>query len=114
MNGYLQKQQAAIELALRAGTITGRQQVIDMLVLALNDPKIMANDPFGEKRILRVVDGIEKKLELWEKAWTKDPEADYMREKMDAALNQAMPGQTIVEFKERYEYVKEIKYRRGK
>lgn len=114
MNGYLQKQQAAIEMALRAGQYTGRQQIIDMLTVTANSKKFMNDDPFGETRILRLIKGIEENLEFFEKAWAKDPEADYMREKLDETLRQILPGQKIPKFIERYEYMKEIKYRRGK
>ena len=51
-NDYLAKQRAIQHGFFRAGEQTGRQAVIDMMVLALRDPEIIGKDIFGKDRMV--------------------------------------------------------------
>lgn len=54
-NNYIARLEADRKGFSRAGEQTGRQVVLDMMVLALRDPEIMGKDTFGKDRLLKVV-----------------------------------------------------------
>lgn len=54
-NNYIARLEADRKGFFRAGEQTGRQVVLDMMVLALRDPEIMGKDTFGKDRLLKVV-----------------------------------------------------------
>lgn len=112
-NDFLAKQRALQHGHFTAGLQSGRQQIIDCVSLVLRDPEIMGKDTFGKDRLLKVVQGVGKYIDLYQKAWEKDDETDYYRAKLDAALAEAYGQELHDSFLERYEFLPEIEYKRG-
>lgn len=113
-NQYLAKKAAVNRGYFIAGVESGRQQVIDMLCLALRDPEIVKKDTFGKDRLNNVICGIWKYMDLYYKAWEKDEETDYYRAKLDDALARAFGDEMKGSFLKRYEYAVEFDYVKGK
>lgn len=113
-NDYLAKQRAMKQAYLEAGVQTGRQQIIDCMVLALHDPQIMGKDTFGANRILNVVKGIGAYLDTYMEAFHATDESDYYQSKLDAALAEVLGDGMKDSFVDRYEYVKQMDYFTGK
>lgn len=113
-NAYL-KQQAEIRQGhFNAGLKCGRQQILDMVSLVLRDPDIMGKDTFGKDRLIKIIQGVGEYIDTYQKAWEKDDETDYYRDKLDEALAQAY-GETLHDsFLKRYEYAPEYDYMKGK
>lgn len=83
-NDFLARQRAIQHGFFEAGLRSGRQQILDMVSLVLRDPEIMGKDTFGKDRLLKVVKGVGEKIDLYQKAWEKDDETDYYRDKLDS------------------------------
>ena len=110
---FLARQRALQQGFFSAGLQSGRQQIIDLVSLVLRDPDIMGKDTFGRDRLLKVVNGVGEYIDLYQKAWEKDDETDYYREKLDAALVEAYGQELHDSFLERYEFLPEIEYKMG-
>ena len=113
-NGFLEKQKAMQQAFFTAGLQSGRQQIIDMLSLVLNDPDIMGKDTFGKDRLLKVVKGIGEYIDTYQKEWEKDDETDYYRAKMDEALGRIYGDGMHDTFLKRYEFAPEQNYTTGR
>ena len=55
-NGYLQRQKCAVDAYRQAERDTYIQFMIDMFMVALNDPEVMGKDVFGYARLKKVLD----------------------------------------------------------
>ena len=113
-NNFLKKQETAKQVCLDIGICCGRQQILDMLSLVLRDSEIMGKDTFGKERLLKVVQGINKYLGFYQKAWAKNDETDYYRAKLDDALADAYGEKLHDSFLVRYEFAPEFVYKKGK
>lgn len=113
-NDFLAKQRAIQQGFFRAGEQTGRQVVLDMMVLSLRDPEIMGKDIFGKDRLMRVVKGIEKYMDKFDQAFQATDETDYYRAKLDAALAEAFGEGMHDTFSKRYEYCSDYDYVKGR
>ena len=113
-NDFLAKQMALQRALFTAGLKSGRQQIIDCVSLALRDQEIMGKDTFGKDRLLKIVNGAGKYLDMYQKAWEKDDETDYYRAKLDAALADAYGDGLHDSFLTRYEFAPEFDYKKGK
>ena len=113
-NDYIARRDADRKGFFRAGEQTGRQVIIDMMVLTLRDPEIMGKDIFGKDRLLKVVKGIEHYLDVFEQAFQATDETDYYRAKLDAALAEAFGEGMHDTFSKRYEYCCDYDYVKGK
>lgn len=113
-NGFLERQRVERQAYFDAGLQMGRQQILDMMCIVLNDPDIMGKDTLGKDRLLRVVKGIGDYIDVYEKAWQKDDEADYYQTKLDAELARIYGKGMHDTFHTRYEYCKEFDYKKGK
>ena len=51
-NGFLERQRIERQTYFDAGLQMGRQQILDMLCIVLNDPDIMGKVTFGKDRLL--------------------------------------------------------------
>ena len=111
---FLAKQRALQQGFFSAGLQSGRQQIIDLVSLVLRDPEIMGKDTFGRDRLLKVVQGVGKYIDLYQKAWEKDDETDYYRAKLDAALAEAYGEEMHDSFLKRYEFLPDFDYSKGK
>lgn len=90
-----------------------RQFMVDMFVLALNDPDVMGKSVLGYNRLKKVLDAVEANYTAFGNAvGVKSVDADYCREKLDERLRKIVPPDKFVPFLERYEWLAEIKYGR--
>ena len=113
-NAYLEKQAFERRFYLDVGVRMGRQQIMDMMSLALRDPEIMGKDTFGKDRLLKVVKAIGENIDKYQPAWSKTDETDYYRAKLDAALAEAYGEGMHDTFEKRYEFSPEYDYKKGK
>lgn len=110
-NGYLDRQKARNKVLQDATRQTFQQYMTDTLILTLNDPAVMGKDVFGYDRLMKVVKAWGEKYDQYFTAMTRDPEADYVRVKMDEAMKRICEkhGQ-FVPFEERYDWLPKITY----
>ena len=113
-NCYLERQRIANKTYFDAGLQMGRQQILDMMSIVLNDPDIMGKDTFGKERLLKVVRGVGEYIDVFQKAWEKDDETDYYRAKLDAHLAKVYGEGMHDTFDKRYEYCCDYDYVKGK
>lgn len=112
-NDFLSKQRALNNACFNAGLQMGRQQIIDCMSLALRDTDIVGKDTFGKERLMKIVVGIGGYIDKYQKAWERDVETDYYREKLDNALAEAYGEELLDTFIKRYEYCTEYDYKKG-
>ena len=113
-NDYLARRDADRKGFFRAGEQTGRQVILDMMVITLRDPEIMGKDTFGKDRLLKVVKGIEHYLDVFDQALQATDETDYWRAKLDEMLADAFGEEMHDTFLQRYEFAREYDYVKGK
>lgn len=113
-NDYIARRDADRKGFFRAGEQTGRQVILDMMVLTLRDPEIMGKDTFGKDRLLKVLNGIEKYMDMFDQAFQATNETDYWRSKLDAMLADAFGEELHDTFLKRYEFAREYDYMKGK
>lgn len=113
-NGYLERQRIEKQAHFDAGLQMGRQQIPDMMCISLNDPDVMGKDTFGKDRLLRLVKAIGKYIDVFQKAWERDPETDYYRAKLDDWLARIYGDEMHDSFNKRYEYCTDFNYKTGK
>lgn len=113
-NDFLAKQRALQQAFFDAGIQSGRQQILDMLSLVLNNPKYVKKDVFGKDRLVIVIQGIGECIDKFQTAWEKSDEADYYQKKLDAALAEIYGESLHDSFYERYKYAPEYDYTKGK
>ena len=113
-NDYLARQKATQQAFFTAGIQSGRQQIMDMLSLVLNDPEIMEKDTFGCGRLLKIIKGIGEYIDKYQPAWEKTDETDYYQKKLDDALAEAYGESLHDSFAKRYEYCPEYNYQTGR
>ena len=110
-NGYLARRKVRDGVLQDATRQTYQQYMTDTLILTLNDPEVMGKDVFGYKRLKKVLEAWGKCYDRYFDALTKNPEADYAREKMDRLMKQICGDSgDFVPFEERYEWLPEITY----
>lgn len=114
-NDYIARRNADRLECFRAGLDSGRQQMLDFIVLVLNDPKYMGKDVFGKARLLKCVEGIKDMMEEYDTAFQKQPETDYWQELMDAKLAKAFGVYKLeADFTQRYPHAARFDYERGR
>lgn len=111
---FLARQKQMQQTYLDVGLQCGRQQILDMMSDVLNDPEIMNKDTFGRDRLMKVVQAIGERIDLYQPAWTKSDEADYYQKKLDDRLAGIYGPEMFDSFHKRYEYAPEFDYVKGK
>ena len=111
---FIKRQQIARQAYFDAGLQMGRQQIIDMMSIVLNDPDIMGKDTFGRDRLIKVINGIGESIDVFQKAWERNDETDYYQEKMDDMLSKIYGEDLTHTFHKRYDYCSEYDYVKGK
>lgn len=117
-SAFLEKQKIAQRVYMDATADTYTQLMVDVFILALNDPDIMGKDVFGKKRIEKVMAGVMEKFDYYKKALDygknkqerieKSPE--FYQEKMDQALRRILGDDGFVDFEGRYDWLKKIRF----
>lgn len=113
-NGLLERQRIERQAYFDAGLQMGRQQILDMMSVALNDPDVMGKDVFGKGRLLNLLKAIGDNIDYFQKAWERHDETDYYRVKMDEHLAKIYGEGMTDTFNKRYEYCTEFNYFTGK
>ena len=113
-NDFLAKQRFMQQAFFDAGIQSGRQQIMDMMSLVLNDKEIMGKDTLGKDRLIKVVTAIGQYIDKYQPAWERCEEADYYQNKMDTALAKIYGESLHNSFYERYKYAPEYDYTKGK
>jgi hypothetical protein len=113
-NSFLIQQQEIRRAHFNAGLQMGRQQIIDMMSIALNDQSVMGKDTFGRERLLRLVKAVGDGIDTYQKAWERNDETDYYRAKLDEQLSKAYGNDMCGTFESRYEYCCNYDYVKGK
>lgn len=113
-NGFLEKQKATQRACFDAGLQSGRQQILDMMCIVLNDPETMGKDTFGKDRLLNVVKAIGENIDYFQKAWERDDETDYYRVKLDERLARIFGEGMHDTFDKRYEFCPDYDYNTGR
>lgn len=113
-NDFLARQKATQKAYFEAGLQMGRQQILDLMSLVLNDPEIMGKDTFGKERLLKVVKGIGEYIDKYQPAWEKCDEADYYQNKLDKNLASIYGKDLYDSFYKRYEFAPEFSYKTGR
>ncbi len=113
-NDFLAKQRAMQQAFFHAGLQSGRQQIIDMMSLVLNDPSYMGKDTFGKERLNKVIKGIGEYIDKYQPAWEKTDDTDYYQKKLDASLAAIFGDGMHDSFYKRYEYAPTYDYTKGK
>lgn len=85
-NSKLVRTTNSVDALMQEAFDSGYQKACDLLALALHDPEVMRHDVFGERRIVRVYDGMRKYDDEYWEAWTARKEADVKQEHLDDAL----------------------------
>jgi hypothetical protein len=113
-NAFLQKIEEARKAYLNVGVQCGRQQILDMMTLALRDPDVVGKDIFGRDRLIKVVKSIGEHIDKFQPAWERTDDTDYYRAKLDDALAEAYGDGLLDSFSKRYEYAPDYDYKKGK
>lgn len=114
-NDYLARRKVRDTVLQDATRQTYQQYMTDMLILTLNDPEVMGKDVFGYARLKKVLDAWGKNYDKYFDALTKNPEADYAREKIDAAMKRICGNSgDFIPFEQRYDWLPDITYGKKK
>lgn len=109
-NGYAQKVALARETYLKIGQDFGAQKTADLIAIALNDPETMGK-ALGEKKIRKILERMLELEKTFNAAFYANPEQDYWQEVLDRRLGEIF-GTETVPFRDRYPWLKEVKYGR--
>ena len=86
------------------------QLSLDVVADILNDPEVMGKDTLGAKRLQKVGHAFNERFSLFSTALTKNPEADYIRAKIDEKQRRIF-GPDSPPWEDRYIYWEEDKFR---
>lgn len=112
---FAEQQKIITREFFNAGLQMGRQQIIDMLCLVLNNPKYMKKDTFGAKRLDIVVRGIGEMMDEYHEAWQKHDVTDYWQARLDARLAECFGAKGLEgTFHQRYEFSPEYDYKNAR
>ena len=109
-NEYAQRIAAAREIYLQIGQDFGVQKTADLIAIALNDPEVMGK-ALGEKKIRKILERMLELEKTFNAAFYANPEQDYWQEMLDRRLSEIF-GTETVPFRDRYPWLKEVKYGR--
>jgi len=110
---YLDRQKKDRQKFFDAGIDIGMQRMWDYVSLALTNKEVMSTHVLNRDRLAKVYLDIKKSADYFEKAFTDDKEADVRQEELDWAIRQIW-GEDTDCFKDRYPYIKQQNYNKGK
>lgn len=112
-NDYIRMKKEREQKIFDAGTRIGIQQCWDYLQLTPRDPDVMGRDVFGRSRLEKVYQGIKKRVDHFQPAFTAEVEADVRQEELDKCLKEIW-GDELSTFYERYDELKRSSYDKPK
>ena len=110
---YLDRQRKAKQTYLDIGEEMGMQKMWDYVQIALRDPDVMGKDILGKARLEKVYKKLGELADHFKTAFSDHVEADHCQEELDGVLKEVW-GEDTAPFKERYPYIKEQSYKKGK
>lgn len=113
-NDYQTRKRVQLQDFLEVGEKMGRQQITDMFVHVLTDYSVMGNKKLRPEEVAKVVNETSERLQYFQEAWQKSPEADYKQQQLDAGMRESVPAELFSPFSERYPYLKQYDYTKGK
>lgn len=113
-NSFVARMQLEKKVIFNEGIQMGRQQILDMMSIVLNDPDIMGKNVFGKDRLIKIIKSIGEYIDVFQMAWEWDAETDYYRAKLDDQLSKIYGEELHDTFGKRYELCPEFDYRTGK
>lgn len=112
-NQYLARQAAVRQGLLDVGMEIGFQKCWDLVQLALRDPEVVGKDSFGKGRLKKLYKSLARFEHKFGGALTGDVDADFLQERLDDNLREIW-GDGLHPFKDRYPYIKQLDYKKGK
>ena len=114
-NDFLKRQQAVKQGMLEVGMDTGFQKCWDLIQIVLHDPKVMGKDVFGKNRIKKLYWAMKEKEKELGRAWSPIlyNDADVCQRDLEALLKEIW-GDELCPFHERYPYIKQPDYQKGR
>lgn len=112
-NDYLARQRAVQQTYLDIGEEMGVQKAWDYIQIVLHNPKVMGKNALGKGKMKKVYEALSEVADHYKTAFSDDKEADYRQEELDGVLREIWEDE-FVPFKERYPYIKEQNYNKGK
>lgn len=114
-NDFLKRQQAMNQGFLDVGMDTGFQKCWDLIQICLRDPEAVGKDIFGKERIKKLYTALMKYEHDLGSAWlpSKESDADVKQRDLDAGLREIW-GDELCPFHERYPYIKQPGYDKGR
>lgn len=95
---------------LDVGIDFGTQRTADYISIVLNDPEIMGKSALGASRLRKVFDAVHEMEKTFNAAFYANPEQDYWQEVLDRRLAEIFGKDNLCPFKERYPFLKEVRY----
>ena len=105
---FAQRMNGAIDQALDIGFRAGYQKAADLFLVA-----VAVEFGFGEDRVARLSDRVNKLDQIYGNAWRIDDESDWSQSQIDGILK-CVCGDKFVPFYERNYAVKKISYGKKK
>lgn len=112
-NDYLSRQRVVQQTYLDIGEEMGIQKAWDYIQVVLHDPEVMGKNALGVKKLAKVYKKLAEVADHYKTAFSDHVEADYVQEELDGVLREIW-GEDLVPFSERYPYIKQIDYKKGK
>lgn len=110
-NAFLEQQKAREQAWFDIGFDIAFQQAFDFICCVLHDKSIMGNDTFGRDRMIKIMHGMRKYKEHFDKAYsTKYIYADHLQEELDGLLREIF-GDDMDSFETRYPQLRKITYK---
>jgi hypothetical protein len=108
-SSYIVRTTGAVDDLMQEAFLSGYQKACDMLALTLHDPEVMGtNGVFGERRIVKVYEGMAKYDLKYRGAWKTGKEADYLQDSLDRELRAVFAkyyADQVVPFNQRHNLV---------
>ena len=113
-NGYLEKKAYRERALLDIGVDSGAQRIIDYFQCVLRDPEVMGGEKsiIGRKKLLRILEAVEKRDKYYANAYTLHKDADKLQEELDKELRDTW-GEAALTFTERQPYIKQPEYKKA-
>lgn len=105
---YIVRTTNAVDDLMQEAFLSGYQKACDMLALALHDPEVMGKEIFGERRVVKVYEGMAKHEAKYHGAWNVGREADYLQDCLDRELRAVFAkhyADQVVPFNQRHNLV---------
>ena len=110
---YLDRKRKEQQVWLDIGEQMGMQKMWDYVQKSLTDPKVMSTHVLNKARLEKVYKDTAVTADYFHLAFTDDKEADVRQEELDSILREIWQDE-LSTFYERYPFIKEISYKKGK